>query len=197
MRPKVFSAVSASACDRLGVGDVADHGRPPCRRRFDLAHDGVGFRFVRAHIDHHRRAGLRQRQRDGAADIAPGAGDDGDSWPASSLSIAHDVLPPQWRKIDLAIVKLRQQLERGGAARLIPAAVARVEHEFLLDVGARQRLAGAAAEMRLTLLDDTAIIEHGADVAGESFRIRIVRIDHVAHFRRQREHGWRRAPPRR
>ena len=64
--------------DRGGIGDVGEDGDRLAAGRFDLAHDAVGFRLVRTHIDHHRRAGGRQLQRDGAADIAPGAGDDGD-----------------------------------------------------------------------------------------------------------------------
>ena len=32
MRPNFFSAASASACDGLRIGDVAEHGHAPCRR---------------------------------------------------------------------------------------------------------------------------------------------------------------------
>ena len=60
------------------IGDVAEHAGRLAAGRLDLAHDAVGFRPVRAHVHHHRRTGLRERQRDGAANIAPGAGDDGD-----------------------------------------------------------------------------------------------------------------------
>ena len=44
----------------------------------DLARDGFRLGAIAAHIDHDGRAALRQRQRDGAADVAAGAGDDGD-----------------------------------------------------------------------------------------------------------------------
>ena len=41
------------------------------------------------------------------------------------------------------------------------------QRELLLDVFARQRLLGAAAEMRLALLYDAAVSKRCADVAGE------------------------------
>ena len=64
----------------------------------------------------------------------------------------------------------------------------RVEQKLLLDVGAGQRLIGAAAEMRLTFLDHSAIVEDGADVPREGTWIRIIRIDLVADLSRQRQH---------
>ncbi len=45
---------------------------------FDHADDVIGFGFVRARIHHHRCAGLGKLKHNGAADIASGAGDDGD-----------------------------------------------------------------------------------------------------------------------
>ena len=76
--------------------------------RLDLAHDGVGFRLVGARIHHHRRAGGGQLARDGAADIASGAGDDGDfagEFVAFSLSAAHEhiqIYPRNGAKIDFS-----------------------------------------------------------------------------------------------
>ena len=45
---------------------------------FDLARDGFRLGAVAARVHHNGRAALRQRQRDRAADIAAGAGDDSD-----------------------------------------------------------------------------------------------------------------------
>src|SRR5262245_42209760 len=95
----------------------------------------------------------------------------------------HDeILSAQRLQIDLPIIKLRQQCQHGLRALFVPTAMANVACKFFLDVGPRERLVGAAAEMRLTLLDDTPVVEHRADVSGEIVRIRIVRIDRVAHF---------------
>src|SRR5438132_949749 len=44
----------------------------------DLTNDRVRFRAIAARIYHDGRAAFSQRQRDSAADIAAGAGDDGD-----------------------------------------------------------------------------------------------------------------------
>ena len=63
---------------RYGVGDVADMDQRLAAGGLDLARDGVRLGAVAARVDHDRGAALRQRQRDRAADIAPGAGDDGD-----------------------------------------------------------------------------------------------------------------------
>src|ERR1700682_6433622 len=62
---------------RCGVGHVADMDQRLAAGSFDLARDGPGLGTVAARIDHQRRTALRQRQRDGAADITPRAGDDG------------------------------------------------------------------------------------------------------------------------
>src|SRR5260370_3279934 len=67
--------------------------------------------------------------------------------------------------------------------RRIPSAVVRVEHELLLDVAARERLVRAAAHMRLALLDDAAIGEQRADLAGEIVGVRIFWVDPGAPFR--------------
>ena len=78
-----------------GRGPVAllfgreDSGLP--NDALDRAHHVVGFGFVGAHIDHHRPARLRQRKRDGAADIAPSAGDDSD-FAGQFVCAAHDVI---------------------------------------------------------------------------------------------------------
>ena len=61
MRPKFFSAAAASASAVSGVGDVADHDRRLAAYGRDLAGDLVGFRLVRAHIDHYRGAGIGKR----------------------------------------------------------------------------------------------------------------------------------------
>src|ERR1043165_1553755 len=91
-------------------------------------------------------------------------------------------------QIDAPIIERFRQANRLFRARLVPAAMAAVERELLLDVGARQRLLGPAAEMRLALLDDAAVIERRTDVAGELVRIAILRVDAVAHLAGEREH---------
>ena len=67
--------------------------------------------------------------------------------------------------------------------------MAAIERELVLDIGARQRLIRAAAEMRLAFFDHAAVVERRADMAGEFVRIGIVRIDVVADLGRQREHA--------
>ena len=56
-------------------------------------------------------------------------------------------------EVDRAIIERAQPRERAPRARLVPSAMAGVEHELLLDVVAPQRLVRPAAQMRLTLLD--------------------------------------------
>src|SRR5947208_7204424 len=68
----------------------------------------------------------------------------------------------------------------------LPAAVQAVQAKFFLDVGARQRLMGAAAQMRLPLFDDLPVLQPRAHVAGELVRVEILRIDLVADLRRER-----------
>src|SRR5262249_57239876 len=87
---------------------------------------------------------------------ASGGGSPPSLWPSSA----------QQRKVDPPIKHRAHQRERGLRPRRIPAAVARVEHELLLDVAARERLLRAAAHMRLALLDHVATGEPRADVAG-------------------------------
>ena len=54
---------------------------------------------------------------------------------------------------------------------------------------ARQRLVHAAADVRLPFLDDAAVAERHAHVAGVALRIGIVRVDDVADLRGEREHA--------
>jgi hypothetical protein len=70
-----------------------------------------------------------------------------------------------------------------------PAAVSGIEQKLVLDVGARQRLLRAAAHIGLALLDHRAVAQGGANVAGEIFRIGILRVDPVAHLAGEREYG--------
>src|SRR3954454_14493592 len=94
----------------------------------------------------------------------------------------------QGGKFELAVIQRPQQRQRPLRARGVPSAVAGIEHEFLLDVVAGERLVGAAAQMRLALLDDATVGKQRADMSGEIVGIRILRIDPVAHLRRKREH---------
>src|SRR5262249_26982528 len=108
---------------------------------------------------------------------ASGGGSPPSLWPSSA----------QQRKVNPPIKHRAHQRERGLRPRRIPPAVARVEHELLLDVAARERLVRAAAHMRLALLDHAAVGEQRADVTGGIVGVRIVRVDLVAHFRGERD----------
>src|SRR3954467_8246961 len=61
-------------------------------------------------------------------------------------------LTAQFLQIDSAVVQRLRALQRGAGFPVTPPAVAAIERELVLDIGARQRLPGAAAEMRLALL---------------------------------------------
>ena len=65
--------------NRVGVGDIGGDGERLPAAAFDLARDGLGFLQVRARVDDDRCAGIRERERNAAPDIASGAGDDGDA----------------------------------------------------------------------------------------------------------------------
>ncbi len=78
MRPNCLSADFRHRLHGRGVGDIADMNERLAAPGLDLASDGIRFGAVAAGIHQNGRAGLRQRQRDGAADIAPRPGDDGD-----------------------------------------------------------------------------------------------------------------------
>jgi hypothetical protein len=77
MRPNFFSAASASATRGLVVSHVAKNGDCLPTGLLDLADDAVGLGLVRSYIYDDGSAGFGQRQCDRTADIAPGAGDDG------------------------------------------------------------------------------------------------------------------------
>src|SRR5581483_11460784 len=95
---------------------------------------------------------------------------------------------PQSREVDRTIIEPGEARECGFRTRRIPAAVLGVEHELVLDIVARQRLIGTAAEGWLALLDDAAVSQRRADVAGECIRIGIVRVDHVTDLGGERQH---------
>src|SRR3954454_10301650 len=95
------------------------------------------------------------------------------SWSGISLS-------PQRGQIDPSAEYVGGKLERGLRTRGIIAAVTRIEQEFVLDILAAERLVRAAAHVWLALLDDAAVVERHADVAGEVVRIGIIGIDAVA-----------------
>src|SRR3954452_21371797 len=63
-----------------------------------------------------------------------------------------------------------------------------VQPEFLGDILPAQRLMRAAAQMRLPLLDNAAVLRRGADMAGIVRWIGIARIDDVLHFFSQCQH---------
>ena len=68
----------------------------------------------------------------------------------------------------------------GGKAGVGPAASAGVQGELGLQLGAGEGLVGTAAHVGLALLDDAAVAQRGADVAGEGTRVEVGRIDAVA-----------------
>src|SRR5205085_11765125 len=106
--------------------------------------------------------------------------------PVSSLVMTS--LSAQRRKVDAAPVERRQQLQGSVALRLCPAAVRGIEGKFVDHVLPCQRLLGAAAQMRLPFLDDAAVVQGDADVAGIATWIGILGIDHELDFRGQRQH---------
>ena len=60
-----------------GIGDIADMNQCLAAPPLDIAGDGFSLATVAARIDQNGGTAVRQRQRDRAADIAAGAGDDG------------------------------------------------------------------------------------------------------------------------
>src|SRR5919197_935498 len=86
--------------------------------------------------------------------------------PSSSFCVSVIPSSSECGEIDPAGIERGGELERRSGFRIIPAAVPAAQGEFVLDVATRQRLVGAAAHVRLALLDDAAVIEHGPDVAG-------------------------------
>ena len=151
---------------------------------FDLADDGVRFRAVAARIDHDGGTAVSERERDGAADIASGAGNDGD-FAREFLCHAYT---PQRREIDAAIIQGRHQLQCRVGLRPAPAAVLGIEQELVDDILPRQRLLRTTAQMRLAFLDHAAVPERRADMAGVVVRIGILGIDDEFHLGREREH---------
>src|SRR5262249_52251173 len=99
------------------------------------------------------------------------------------------------RQIDFSIEQLCKLRNRRRGTLFIPSAMASIEHEFFLDVRARERFVRPAAEMRLSLFYDSAVVEYRANVAGEIVRISIIRIDHVTDIEEKfmlnaRHGGW-------
>src|SRR5207244_7705754 len=90
------------------------------------------------------------------------------------------------RQIDWRVEGLSRKSEETFRLRRAPAAVGAGQPELLLDVGARQRLVPTTAQVPLALLQRAPVLQPRAHVTGEFVRIRIVGVDLVAHFRRQR-----------
>ena len=84
--------------------------------------------------------------------------------PASSLVMAQS--PSQDRQIDGTVPQSARQREGCGHAVVWPAAGAGIAPELLLEIGAGQRLAGPAAEVRLAFLDQTSVGETCSQMAG-------------------------------
>ena len=64
---------------RLDIGDIGGDAERLAARALDLARDRRGFLQVGAGVDDDCGAAVGERERDAAADIAPGAGDDRDA----------------------------------------------------------------------------------------------------------------------
>src|SRR5471030_650548 len=103
------------------------------------------------------------------------------SWSGISLS-------SQRGQIDPSAEYVGCKLERGLRTRGIITAMTRVEQEFVFDILPAERFMGAAAHVRLALLDHAAVAERHADVAGEVVGIRIVGVDAVTHLLGERDH---------
>ena len=188
LRPRRRPSLAAVA-----VGDVADDGDGACRRRLRSRRTtAVGLGLVGARVDDHRRAALRERQRDGAADIAAGAGDDGDA--AVEFLSRSCVIPARLS-------------DRCGRHRASPAAKCRAARASsqppwralstnFSSISAR--VSGSCAPPRKCGWRSSTTapsLQHGADMAGEVVRIRIVRIDHVTDLAASAQHVPDRAPP--
>ena len=74
---------------RVRIGDIGGDGEPLPAGLLDLARDRLRLGHVGARIDHDGGAAVRQRQRNGAADIASGPGHDRD---ATGEFLAHGVI---------------------------------------------------------------------------------------------------------
>ena len=78
---ETLEAFSDRRDHRIHLGPLRYVGRNQqgvAAARRDLVHDGLAFVTARAHVHGHFRAGVGERQRDGAPDIAAGAGDQRD-----------------------------------------------------------------------------------------------------------------------
>ena len=71
------AAMSAAAASGSATSAIVTAARPPALA--DLLRHGLGLRVRRARVHDDGRAGARQLERDGAADVARAAGDDGDA----------------------------------------------------------------------------------------------------------------------
>ena len=78
-----------------------------------------------------------------------------------------------------------RQCQNGVDAALVPAADVGRCCELGFDLGAGEGFAGAAAHMGLAFLDDAAVGEAGADVAGEGAGVGVGGVDLVADLGRR------------
>jgi hypothetical protein len=81
------------AVDRRRIGDIGDHADGLATPGRDLGRDGVRLGLVGPRIDDDRRAVLGQHQRDGAPDIAPGAGHQRDAAGEELGGGVHFIIP--------------------------------------------------------------------------------------------------------
>ncbi|MFO0000048.1 MAG: hypothetical protein ACK559_02875, partial [bacterium] len=84
---------------------------------------------------------------------------------------------PQGRQVDR--VGVEHPLDRGEqslALRAIPARVGEIAVELADEFLAREGRVAATADVGLALLEDAAVVERHADVAGEGTRVGVVRV---------------------
>src|SRR6476659_3162536 len=110
--------------------------------------------------------------------------------PLRSLSVL--MLRPshaQKCQIDRTVPQTAAERERGFDTVLRQTTRAQIGRRFRFQLRTRQGLSGSATQMRLAFLDDAAVAQAHADMAGVLVRIGIGRIDLVTHLGSQRPHG--------
>src|SRR4051812_14244963 len=93
----------------------------------------------------------------------------------------------QTAQVYWTLEELRYRFQEGIGPLLRPAAEFDIAAELVFDLLPGQRFVRAAAYVRLALFDRATILERHAYVSGIRLRVRIVRIDYVAHFGSERE----------
>ena len=164
---------------RRFVGDVGEHRERLARRALRSRRASRARPCdVRARDDDDRRAAVGEIERDGAADIARAAGDEGDA----AVELAHRSCPraPQdRRRRRRRCASMRARASSSARSRGQPPKRAVVVE---LRRGSRRRVSGSCAPPRICGWRTSRTLpslQRRADVAGEVARVLVVRIDHV------------------